>query len=42
MIDKRRENLRLALKYREQTEDLQGIIGDYMVFQSVLRFIEDK
>jgi len=40
MIDKRRENLRLSIKRKDQSQDLTGIIMDYMVFQDVLRRIE--
>ena len=42
MIDKRRENLRLAFYRSNYSHDLQGIIRDYMVFQNVLRLIENK
>ena len=40
MCPKRRQNLHLAIQRNKHTEDEQGIIYDYMLFQGVLRQVE--
>jgi len=41
MCPKRRQNLHLAsIQHNKHTDDEQGVVQDYMVFQNVLRHLE--
>jgi hypothetical protein len=41
MCPKRRQNLHLAsIQRNKHTDDEQGVVQDYMVFQNVLRYLE--